>query len=57
MSLICFVIAAVLFFLLGLKIIEPSSKYFLDLIAAGFVALGLALGGVNFPAIVLGRKE
>lgn len=56
MSLICYVIAAVLFFLLGLNIIEPSSKYNLDEIGLGFIALGLALGGVALP-FVIGRKE
>lgn len=55
MSLICYVVAAVLFFLLGFHVIEPSSKYNLDEIGWGFIALGLALGGVALP--VLFRKE
>lgn len=50
MSTICFIIAAVLFFLLGLKIVENSSNFDLVLVSHGFVALGLALGGV--PALV-----
>jgi hypothetical protein len=49
MGLICFVVAAVLFFLLGLNIVEPSAKYNLDEIGLGFIALGLALAGVALP--------
>lgn len=56
MSMICFAVAAVLFFLLGLHIVEPSGKYNLDQIGLGFIALGLLLGGVNFPSLNVVRR-
>ncbi len=55
MSLICFVIAAVLAFLLGLHIVEPSKDYDFGMIVLGFIALGLALGGVPIPNVF--RKD
>lgn len=55
MSLICFAVAAVLFFLLGFHVVEPSGKYDLDQIGLGFIALGLLLGGVALPSFVIRR--
>lgn len=51
MNLICFVIAAVLFFLLGFHVIDPSSKLNLDEVGWGFLALGLALGSIALPVV------
>ncbi len=49
LSFICFVIAAVIFFLIGVKVdIGTLARW--DFIGLFFVALGLALGGVTLAS-------
>lgn len=56
-GVLCFIVAAVLLILHGLHIIDPSAKFEPDHVAAGFIVLGFALGGVAMPSLFVGRKE
>lgn len=55
LSAFCFGIAALVLLAVGFHVIEPT-KFDTWEVAAGFIALGLALGGVALP-FVIGRKE
>lgn len=49
LSLICFILAALLCFLVGFDVVNPT-KYDLVVISIGLIALGLALRGIG-PSI------
>lgn len=56
LSSFCFGIAALILLAVGFHVIEPT-KFDTWMVAAGFVVLGFALGGVVLPALKLKAGE